>query len=82
MAAVRDSHLECGNHYLTAVEDGFRQASELGYLAPDLDPRCAAVGLVAVVDGLVLNWTLDRTLFPLDRYGPIIVDAYLAGLSV
>jgi len=47
-----------------------------------LDPRCAAMGLIAVMDGLIVNWTLDRTLFPLGSYGPLIVDAYLAGLRV
>jgi TetR/AcrR family acrAB operon transcriptional repressor len=80
MAAVRDMHLECGNRYLAIIEDGFRLAGERGYLPPGIEPRCAAVGLIAVVDGLVLNWTLDRELFPLDTYGPVIVDTYLAGL--
>jgi TetR/AcrR family acrAB operon transcriptional repressor len=80
MAAIRDMHLECGNRYLTIIEDGFRLACERGYLPAGIEPRCAAVGLMAVVDGLVLNWTLDRELFPLDTYGPAIVDTYLAGL--
>ena len=80
MAAIRDMHLECGNRYLAIIEDGFRRARERGFLPAVLDPRCAAVGLMAVVDGLVLNWTLDRTLFPLARYGPTIVDTYFAGL--
>lgn len=81
MATIRDTHLECGNRYLAINEEGFRLARERGYLPASVDPRCAAVGLMAVVDGLVVNWTLDRTLFPLARFGPVIVDAYLAGLA-
>lgn len=80
MAAIRDMHLECGNRYLAVLEDGFRLARERGFLPATLDPRCAAIGLIAVVDGLVLNWTLDSTLFPLASFGPMIVDTYLAGL--
>lgn len=80
MAAIRDSHLECGNRYLAIIEQGFRMAQERGYLPPTLDARCAAVGLMAVADGLVVNWTLDSALFPLARFAPTIIDAYLAGL--
>ncbi len=80
MAAIRDTHLECGSRFLAISEEGFRLAQQRGFLPSTLDPRCAAMGLIAVVDGLVVNWTLDRTLFPLGSYGPLIVDAYLAGL--
>lgn len=80
MATIRDNHLECGNRYLAINEEGFRLACQRGYLPASLDPRCAAVGLMAVVDGLVVNWTLDRSLFSLARYGPAVIDAYLAGL--
>ena len=80
MAAIRDSHLECGNRYLAISEDCFRQAQQRGILPATVDPRCAAVGLMAIVDGLVLNWTLDNTLFPLDNFGPKLIDAYLNGL--
>ena len=80
MVAIRDTHLECGNRYLAISEEGFRMAQERGFMPKTFDPRCAAVGLMAVVDGLVVNWTLDRSSFSLDSYGPMIVDAYLAGL--
>jgi TetR/AcrR family acrAB operon transcriptional repressor len=80
MATIRDKHLECGNRYLALNEEAFRLARERAYLPATVDPRCAAVGLMAVVDGLVLNWTLDSTLFPLATFGPRIIDAYLAGL--
>jgi TetR/AcrR family acrAB operon transcriptional repressor len=81
MATIRDNHLECGNRYLDVLTNGFRLAAERGFLPPSTDPRQAAVGMMAVVDGLIVNWTLDNQLFPLARFGPPIVDCYLAGLA-
>ena len=80
MARSRDRHLECGNRYLSLSEETFRIAQARGCLSASIDPRQAAVGLMAVVDGLVVNWTLDRSLFPLADYGPAIIRTYLAGL--
>jgi TetR/AcrR family transcriptional regulator, acrAB operon repressor len=80
MAQVRDLHLECGNRYLGIYEAALRTAQQRGHLPPSLDARQAAVGLMALVDGLTVNWTLDRESFPLARLAPGIVDAYLAGL--
>ena len=82
MATIRDNHLECGNRYLDTLTDGFRLAGERGFLPTTVEPRRAAVGMMAVVDGLIVNWTLDNQMFPLDRFGPAIVDSYLAGLAV
>lgn len=81
MATIRDNHLECGNRYLDLNETGFRLARDRGYLRADLDPRQAAVGFVALVDGLVVNWTLNSNQFPLSEYGPCCLDAYLEGLK-
>lgn len=80
MVAIRSKHIECGNRYLVLCEEHFRLAQTRGYLSTSIDARCATIGLIAVVDGLVMKWTLDRTLFPLDRFGPAIVDTYLNGL--
>lgn len=81
MAEIRDMHLECGNRYLSLYESTFADARERGFLPASLDPRRAAVGLMALVDGLIVNWTLDSTLFPLGHYGPAVVDSYLSGLG-
>lgn len=81
MAGIRDDHLECGNRYVALGENCFRRAREHGQLPASVDPRSAAVGLSAIVDGLVVNWTLNRDLFPLADYAPGIIDAYLRGLG-
>ena len=81
MATIRDNHLECGNRYLSILEEGFKLAKDRGFLPKSVKPRQAAVGMMAIVDGLVVNWTLDNTVFPLATFGPTIVDTYLAGLQ-
>lgn len=80
IAKIRDVHLECGNHFLAINVDAFELAKERGYLRADIDPRRAAIGLISLVDGLVVNWTLDNTLMPLAVDGPIIIDTYLDSL--
>ncbi len=81
MAAIRDSHLECGRRFIALLEAAMRRAQALGQLSAAVSPRQAAVGIMALLDGLVVNWTLEPTLFPLADYAPGLVDAYLAGLG-
>lgn len=80
MAAIRDCHLECGRRFIALLEAAMRRAQDLGQLSDAISPRQAAVGIMALLDGLVVNWTLEPTLFPLADYAPGVVDAYLAGL--
>jgi TetR/AcrR family acrAB operon transcriptional repressor len=82
MAAIRDSHLECGRRLIALLEAAMRRAQDLGQLSAAVSPRQAAIGIMALLDGLVVNWTLEPTLFPLADYAPGVVDAYLAGLGV
>lgn len=81
MARIRDQHLECGNRFLGIKEAALRSAIERGHLPGHVDAREAAVGLMAIIDGLVANWTLDSTRFPLAAMAPGIIDTYLAGLA-
>lgn len=82
MATIRDNHLECGNRHLEMAVESFRLAQERGFLPAGLDPRIAAMGMVTLIDGLVVNFTLEKSTFPLAAYAPAILDAYLAGLNV
>lgn len=81
MARIRDQHMECGNHYLDIMESALRIARAQGTIVPETDPRQAAVGLMALIDGLIVNWTLNPRMFPLERYVEGIVDTYLRGLG-
>jgi TetR/AcrR family acrAB operon transcriptional repressor len=80
MAKIRDLHLECGNQFLDTIEKSLRLAIDREFLPPTTHARQAAVGLMALLDGLVVNWTLDNTLFPLSSMAENIIDTYLAGL--
>ena len=82
MATVRDNHLECGNRHLEMAVESFRLAQERGFLPAAIDPRIAAMGMVSLIDGLIVNFTLGKGTFPLAGYAPAILDAYLAGLNV
>lgn len=80
MAQIRDRHVECGNRHLDTMERALGAAQAQGQLAPHIDPRQAAVGLMALLDGLMVNWTLDPSRFPLGQFATGIVDSYLDGL--
>ena len=82
MATIRDNHLECGNRHLEMAVESFRLAQERGFLPAALDPRIAAMGMVTLLDGFIVNFTLEKGTFPLVGYAPAILDAYLAGLNV
>ncbi|MCB1826366.1 MAG: TetR family transcriptional regulator [Candidatus Competibacteraceae bacterium] len=81
MAVIRDSHMECGLRFITLIEGAMRQAQAMGQLSGTVSPRQAAVGIIALLDGLVVNWTLEPNLFPLGEYASVIVDVYLRGLG-
>ncbi|TPW16849.1 MAG: TetR/AcrR family transcriptional regulator acrAB operon repressor, partial [Halothiobacillaceae bacterium] len=80
MAEIRDRHVECGNRHLDTIERALVAAQTRDQLAPHVNPRQAAVGLMALLDGLMVNWTLDPSRFPLDKFAAGIVDGYLEGL--
>lgn len=80
MAVIRDSHMECGLRFIALIEGAMRQAQSMNQLSDAISPRQAAVGIIALLDGLVVNWTLEPNLFPLSEYAPVIVDVYLRGL--
>ena len=44
-------------------------------------PAAAAIGLHALIDGLIQNWILDPAAFDLVRVGEQVLDAYLRGLA-
>lgn len=80
MAKIRDLHMECGNRFLDTMEKALQQAVDRNYLPLTTTARQAAVGLMALLDGLVVNWTLDNQLFPLSAMAENIIDTYIAGL--
>jgi TetR/AcrR family acrAB operon transcriptional repressor len=80
MVQMRQRHIEARNNCLTNIERGLRNAAKKGLLAASVNPRLAAVGLHALVDGLIVNWVLDPSYLPLAREATTLVDQYLKQL--
>jgi TetR/AcrR family acrAB operon transcriptional repressor len=80
MAPVRARHIECRSQCLTHIEHGLRNAKKKGLLAASVNPHLAAVGLHALVDGLIMNWVLDPKYLPLAKVAGPLVDGYIDGL--
>ena len=81
MRAVRERHLRVRSDCLADVERTLKAAIRRGELAQRMPARAAAIGLHALLDGLIQNWMLDPTGFDLVKVGPQALDAYLAGLA-
>ncbi|MBS0447672.1 MAG: TetR family transcriptional regulator [Proteobacteria bacterium] len=81
LTAVRDRHLAVRNECLAHVERGMRRARRRGLATRRLPARSAALGLHALIDGLIQNWMLDPQAFDLLKVGRQVLDAYLAGLE-
>lgn len=62
------------------VEQGFREAVAMGLLPHGVNPRTAAAGLYALVDGLINNWVILPDYVPPRRTGRYMVELYLNGL--
>ena len=81
LVAVRDRRLSTRDECLHHVERGLNAAMRRGQLSRRLPARAAALGLHALIDGLMQNWMLDPTTFDLVRVGRQVLDAYLAGMA-
>ena len=82
LRAVRDRHLAVRNGCLEHVTRGLLLAARRGQIGRQVPARAAALGLHALIDGLIQNWMLDPEAFDLVRVGRQVLDAYLAGLAV
>lgn len=80
MAVARESSLASRNRCLGTMERGFRAARRRGDLRPGISPRSAAIGLYALVEGLISSWLLAPEAFRLPNIAADAVDSYLGGL--
>jgi TetR/AcrR family acrAB operon transcriptional repressor len=80
MEQMRRRHIECRTNALTLVERGLRNAAKKGLLAPWVNPRLAAIGLHAMVVGLIQNWVLDPKYLALSKLAGPLIDSYIDGI--
>jgi len=82
MAPLKVRHLEGRSDCVSHIEQGFRNAIKKGQLPKTVKPRLAAIGLHALIDGLIMNWLLDPKYFSLRRDAEKMIDGYLRGLAI
>ncbi len=80
--AVRERHLATRDECLLHAQRGITLARKRGLLSKRIPARTAALGLHALIDGLIQNWMLDPEAFDLVKVGQQVLDTYLVGLAV
>jgi TetR/AcrR family acrAB operon transcriptional repressor len=78
--AVRMRRREHLDDWMQRAEGGIRLAIERGEVRPNVSPQAEALGMWAVVDGLIRAWLFDPTSFDLMAVGAEITETHLAGL--
>ncbi len=81
LKAVQASHLATRDKCLLASQRSFALAVRRGQLPGRVPARSAALGLHALMDGLLQNWMLAPDSFDLVKVGQHVIDTYLAGLA-
>ena len=79
--ALRERHVSVRSECLANIERSLQRAMRRGELARRMPARAAAIGLHALVDGLLQNWMLAPGDFDLVKVGRQVVDAYLGSLA-
>lgn len=78
---VRERQIAERANRITDLERLLVLAVALGQVGCAIPARSAAIGLYALLDGLMSNWLLAPEVFDLEAVGAQTLDAYLAGLS-
>jgi TetR/AcrR family acrAB operon transcriptional repressor len=67
--------------HVAAIETLMRRAQRAGQLARQPAARHQALGVDALLLGLIENWLMDPAAFDLVRVGDAAIDAHLRGLA-
>jgi len=78
---LREGYLLKRTECLGEITEEFRLAIAQGQLPKELDEKFAAIGLMAVIDGLCFHWLMNPELFSLDVHAEQYIRAYLKGLA-
>ncbi|RYX95963.1 MAG: TetR family transcriptional regulator [Comamonadaceae bacterium] len=79
--AVRLRHLAVCKEFLKQMEYALGLAAKAQKLTLPIDVSNAALGLHALIDGMIQNWLLDSGAFDLAGISEKLIDIYLAGLG-
>lgn len=81
MLAVRERKLRWRDEYLLYLTQQFDAAAADARIRLPIPARSAALGLKAILTGVLDNWLLDTRDFDLVQVGTQVMDSYLAGLG-
>jgi TetR/AcrR family acrAB operon transcriptional repressor len=81
MKGVKQRLSELKYGCVSRAEKAIRKAMSQGLLPGHLDARLAAVGLDALIFGLISNWLANRKYLNLERDAEALVDRYLENLK-
>lgn len=79
LADVQQAHRQAG---LQCLQNALAQAAAQGALRPGIEPAVAALGLFALVDGLMHQWLRQPGAFGLVAVGVSALQSHLAGVFV
>ena len=77
MQAVRDRRLASHAQWMARAESRLRHGIAQGTVRADVEPRVVALGLWALMDGLIRAWLFEPASFDLKQMGGRIVDTHL-----
>ena len=80
LQVLRERRVTAREACMDDLERLFGLAAAQGQIGRRLTPRVAARGLIAMVDGLMINWLLDPQAYDLQEVGGQMMDTYLQGL--
>lgn len=81
LRSVRTLKLDGRRQRLADMEAGLRRAARRGRWQGPVTARQAAVGVHALLGGLIADWLLDPAAFDLQAVGRQMIDALLRGLQ-
>jgi TetR/AcrR family acrAB operon transcriptional repressor len=80
--AVRERRQQGQRQWMARAEERIRLGMTNGQVRADVDPYAVALGLWAIIDGLLRTWLLDQQAFDLLKVGAQIIDTHLNCLRV
>jgi TetR/AcrR family acrAB operon transcriptional repressor len=78
---VWERHRQVHNEMLERVESALKRAVQRHQIVLRTPARTVAIGLHALIDGLIRTWLLEPDSFDLVRVGRQVLEGYLAGMA-
>lgn len=81
MAIAGERRLESKKGCLQQIEQDIKAGVDQGILPKNINTHSAAIGLHALIDGLISNWVMHPDSFSLGDEAEFLIETYLIGLQ-